>query len=180
VTERERRERNLKALKADDDLIAETTRLNGQLHAWLEGRRTRWLIGSLAVFIVLAVLTVLSIGIVRNTQRAERNVKRIDRLQADGAARDFKAKYADCREGNLPTAFVRLTIGRYLPPAARRDADRKLPILWCYATVQLGMPVRLSPEEERRYLRVYDRSRLPVVDTHGHVVGSQPLPAPRR
>lgn len=83
--------------------------------------------------------------------------------------------YAACREANIPNAFIRTV--DLLPPDQATRADRDLPILWCRATVERGYPVRLAPIEERRYLAIYRRGRLPhVSDTTGRVIGSDPLP----
>lgn len=88
------------------------------------------------------------------------------------------ADYAQCRQENLPNAYLRLR----RPPGQRDERPRAnvvLPILWCRATVERDRPVRLRPSEERRYLKVVRRERLPVVDGDtGRVVGSEPLPTP--
>lgn len=91
--------------------------------------------------------------------------------------------YEVCRENNLPNAYLRLLLelnpdfdyeerGVPAPQVA-------LPILSCQETVEASRPVRLRPEEERRYLRILARGRLPHV-RDGEVVGSDPLPAPPR
>lgn len=89
-----------------------------------------------------------------------------------------EAAYADCREDNLSFAYQRL-VASGVPELAQR-APRPavvLPILWCRRTAQEGRPVRLSPQEETRYLNVFRRECLPLVDGEtGRVIGSDSLP----
>lgn len=88
-------------------------------------------------------------------------------------------QYQDCREGNLPNAYVRLVLARSpgFDPAKLGvpNADDVLPILSCAETVESGHPVRLRQRQERRYLRVVARSCLPIVD-NGKIVGAEALP----
>lgn len=88
-----------------------------------------------------------------------------------------------CREGNLAGGYIRLVLERSPGFNPRRlnipPPDRALPMLSCQETYEHGRPIRLRPAEERRYLRIYARGRLPLVK-NGRVVGDEPLPAPPR
>lgn len=103
----------------------------------------------------------------------------LDRERRMNAAARAAADYADCREDNLAFAYQRVVAMRFPSLAQRRPRPGiVLPILWCRRTVAVGHPVRLPPGQEIRYLNVYKRERLPLVDdATGRVVGDEPLPA---
>lgn len=129
----------------------------------------RWRLFALGVGIAAAIAGVL---LVVDVLEAERT---------DVAAR--KVTINACREGNLAGGYIRLVLERSPGFDARRlglpEPDEALPILSCQETYEAGEPVRLRPRQEKLYLRVYARGRLPLV-RDGVVVGSEPLPAPRR
>lgn len=96
-----------------------------------------------------------------------------------GGQRTRGIQYEDCREGNIPNAYLRIRARALKDQRGANLAPRVLPILSCEETLDVGHPVRLRPEEERRYLMIFEGGRLPIV-RKGHVTGSGPFPAPRR
>lgn len=90
------------------------------------------------------------------------------------------AQIADCREGNVPNAYLRIKASRYHLDRDGSPAARDvLPILWCAETARQGRSVRLRPDVEARYLRIFRAGRLPHIDPDtGEVDGSEPFPAP--
>lgn len=133
--------------------------------AWQRTRRLRYLVSVALGLVLLVVVAVVSTAVWQN-------VHRIDALS-----------YGACREGNLANGYIRLVLDetRGFDPAKvdLPDPDDVLPILSCRESIEAGRPVRLRADEEAHWLRVFKRGRLPLVD-HGHVVGSESLPAPKR
>lgn len=131
-------------------------------------RRTWWLLlGGLAIAALVGLLLLV-----------------IDANESERTATAQRAtEIAACRESNVPNAYIRLVLARSpgFKPAALGlpEPVRVLPILSCAEGADDGHPVRLRPAQERRYLVLFARGRLPIVRA-GRVVGSEPFPAPPR
>jgi hypothetical protein len=104
-------------------------------------------------------------------------------LQINACARDQERSaeaLQTCTDSLSSRAYIRIVLGDRapkIPGAEDLPAPGKvLPILDCQAS-RPGHRVRLSRDQEDRYLDVFRRGRLPIVDG-GRVVGSQPFPVP--
>ena len=123
-----------------------------------------------------------------------------DASQGAKEAETRKQEIHDCREGNIPNAYLQLRAREFVatdkgPPSITTQISHLvLPILSCEESEDLGQPVRLRPDEEAKYLRIFKGTclyidparpkgcklpRLPLVHD-GHVVGAEEFPAPRR